>query len=127
MKSRIEARRAHGVADRLLIWAPIRPTASAGRGKRAAATTDVGLTVGTLPRGVKTDSDNGHFEAVKFDGRSDHHPSLWGGGLVGSRDGRPNGSDAKLHGQGPRAEARAARGAPACEARECAPRDAVRF
>src|SRR6185369_6903000 len=38
-----------------------------------------------------------------------------------------NGSDAKLHGQGPRAEARAARGAPACEARECAPRDAVRF
>jgi len=40
---------------------------------------------------------------------------------------RPNGSDAKLHGQGPRAEARAARGAPACEARECAPRDAERF
>ena len=31
--------------------------------------------------------------------------------------GRANGSDAKLHGQGPRAEARAARGAPACEAR----------
>jgi hypothetical protein len=30
----------------------------------------------------------------------------------------PNGSDAKLHGQGPRAEARAARGAPACEARD---------
>jgi len=39
----------------------------------------------------------------------------------------PNGLDAKLHGQGPRAEARAARGAPACEARECAPRDAARF
>ena len=38
-----------------------------------------------------------------------------------------NGSDAKLHGQGPRAEAGAARGAPACEARECAPRDTVRF
>jgi len=43
------------------------------------------------------------------------------------RVGPPNGSDAKLHGQGPRAEARAARGAPACEARECAPRDAARF
>jgi hypothetical protein len=39
----------------------------------------------------------------------------------------PNGSDAKLRGQGLRAEARVARGAPACEARECAPRDAVRF
>jgi len=32
--------------------------------------------------------------------------------------GRANGSDAKLHGQGPRAEARAARHAPACEARD---------
>jgi hypothetical protein len=34
------------------------------------------------------------------------------------RLGPPNGSDAKLHGQGPRAEATAARGAPACEARD---------
>ena len=50
-----------------------------------------------------------------------------GGWLFPLPDGPPNGSDAKLHGQGPRAEARAARGAPACEARECAPRDAVRF
>ena len=44
-----------------------------------------------------------------------------------ARVGPANGSDAMLHGQGPRAEASAARGAPACEARECAPRDAVRF
>jgi len=34
-----------------------------------------------------------------------------GWGLARLRGGRPNGSDAKLHGQGPRAEARAARGA----------------
>jgi len=32
--------------------------------------------------------------------------------------GRANGSDAKLHGQGPLAEADAARHAPACEARD---------
>jgi len=52
----------------------------------------------------------------------------WAGEACGGEShGRPNGSDAKLHGQGPRAEARAARGAPACEARECAPRDAARF
>ena len=39
---------------------------------------------------------------------------------------RPNGSDAKLHGQGPRAEARAARGAPhvrRANARRVTPRD----
>src|SRR6185369_11178568 len=34
-----------------------------------------------------------------------------GGWLKRLEDGPPNGSDAKLHGQGPRAEARAARGA----------------
>jgi hypothetical protein len=32
--------------------------------------------------------------------------------------GRPNGSDPKLHGQGPRAEAEAARAMPACESRD---------
>jgi len=53
--------------------------------------------------------------------------ALGGGDPVAIKVGRPNGSDAKLHGQGPRAEAGAARGAPACEARECAPRDAARF
>jgi hypothetical protein len=31
---------------------------------------------------------------------------------------RPNGADPKLHGQGPRAEAAAARRLPACEARD---------
>jgi len=36
---------------------------------------------------------------------------LGGGKVTPSGFGRPNGSDAKLHGQGPRAEARAARGA----------------
>jgi len=40
---------------------------------------------------------------------------------------RPNGLEVNPHGQGLRAEARAARGAPAFEARECAPRDAVRL
>jgi len=41
----------------------------------------------------------------------------WGGGLRYD-DGRPNGQTAKLRGQGPRAEAAAARRLPACEARD---------
>jgi hypothetical protein len=45
-------------------------------------------------------------------------PLAWGGWLLRLRDGPPNGSDVKLHGQGPRAEADAARRAPACEARD---------
>jgi len=46
------------------------------------------------------------------------HPPVRAGGSRRMRDGRPNGLEVHLRGQGPRAEADAAHGVHACESRD---------
>jgi hypothetical protein len=50
-----------------------------------------------------------------------------GGWLMHSRDGPPNGEGAKLRGQGPRSEADAAHGLPACKSRDAGRAPPSRF